>query len=685
VHRLLNIRKGERLRLIFMALYLLLVLFAYYTLRPVSRALFLKKFDIDSLPWLYIVIAAAGGAMAYLYTRIAVRSSLGTAVTTSMAAAIVVLVGFWSVLDRDVAWMLYAFEIFVKVLSILLVSQAWLVASNLFTSEEAKRVYGLLGISAVAGAAFGGSFTAAVVQMAGTLNLLLASALMIALAYVSFRFADRYSGRNLMSHNATEDMDRFSTAQVVDDVRSSRHLQVLIGIITLTYVIDVMVEYQWNAMARQTYTSEAELAAYFGAFQGIYTNVGTFVLFLLTGAVVRRFGVAGSLQVMPAAIMLSSAATFASPTALLTSMGRLTEAAMRYSFNRTGMELLYLPLPAVLRNRTKGLLDVFVDRMARGFGGILLLFLTSFLGFGIREISLVVAMLAVASMILIARAQAAYKATIRAKLPRTVTVDLTRTIPEYESGPVDRGRVEQLILQLQDKDCRPGAIEALGQIGTRIIGTLEDVLADTRLPVAIRAQAPSVLALIGSQRVADVLVASLGHPEPAIRAAIIHALNTLRDSQPSLEYDAEAVHAQIRAEIRTGFQFRVYAAAFNGRGTKASALMARALEARTRHSINGVFRLLALLHPPDEIGAVQAALDSGSAEQRSAAIDLLDTTLSFRIKRILLPLLDTEHDGVEAARRLFAIQAVSCEEAVRAVLWTEGNAQLHYASAAESA
>ena len=32
--------------------------------------MFLHKFDIDDLPYLYILIAAAGGVMAYVYTKV---------------------------------------------------------------------------------------------------------------------------------------------------------------------------------------------------------------------------------------------------------------------------------------------------------------------------------------------------------------------------------------------------------------------------------------------------------------------------------------------------------------------------------------------------------------------------------------------------------------------------------------
>ena len=51
---------------------------------------------------------------------------------------------------------------------------------------------------------------------------------------------------------------------------------------------------------------------------------------------------------------------------------RLTEASTRYTLNSTGMELLYMPLPQELRNRMKAFIDICVDRLSRGIGGVLL-------------------------------------------------------------------------------------------------------------------------------------------------------------------------------------------------------------------------------------------------------------------------------------------------------------------------
>jgi hypothetical protein len=71
LEKLFRRKEGEYLRTCFVALYLLFILFAYYILKPVSRALFLNQFDIDKLPYLMILIAFVGGFLAYLYTRLA--------------------------------------------------------------------------------------------------------------------------------------------------------------------------------------------------------------------------------------------------------------------------------------------------------------------------------------------------------------------------------------------------------------------------------------------------------------------------------------------------------------------------------------------------------------------------------------------------------------------------------------
>lgn len=139
-----DVRKGEVLRTLFMCLHILLVLFSYYILKPLSKALFLNNFDIDKLPHLIILVAMAGGLLAYVYTKFAVRASLRAAVSWTTGISIVCLVTFWWILGPGPKWVYYAFPVWVSLFSIVLVSQGWLVASNVFDTREAKRLYALV-------------------------------------------------------------------------------------------------------------------------------------------------------------------------------------------------------------------------------------------------------------------------------------------------------------------------------------------------------------------------------------------------------------------------------------------------------------------------------------------------------------------------------------------------------------
>ncbi len=415
---LVDVRPGERLPTFLMSLYLMLVLFAYYILKPVSRALFLHTLDIDNLPWLYILIAAIGGVLAYFYSKVAVRFTLSHAVAGATVFSVSCLVILWVLLERENPpdWVLYAFNIWVSLFSIILVSQGWLVAANVFDARQAKRLYGILGVGAVFGAAFGGSFTAWAVRLIGASRLVLASAGMVLLAYAVFRLMAHEKRRELATARAAEEQE-FSFRDVAGAIERHRHLQVIIGIIAITYVVDVMIEFQFSAMAKEAFRDKRELTAFLGNFYGLYLNLITFVLqFFLTAFVVSRFGVGGALQIMPVSIAVASPATFLFHGLPAAASARLAEASTRYSFNRTGMELLYLPLPLSLRNRTKAFVDIFADRLSRGIGGLILVLLTSIIGVRPRTVALVAFGLSIVWVALSHVARKEYIATVRKRL-----------------------------------------------------------------------------------------------------------------------------------------------------------------------------------------------------------------------------------------------------------------------------
>ncbi|MBZ5592609.1 MAG: hypothetical protein LAP39_10270 [Acidobacteriia bacterium] len=416
--KLFDVRKGEYERTLYMSLYLLFVMVAYYILKPVSAAMFLNTFNIDKLPYLYILIAGAGGVLAYLYTRIALKSSLTTAVSWTMLIAIVCLVALWWLVGLKLPWMLYVFNIWVSLFSIVLISQGWLVAANLFDSRQAKRLYGLLGLGAVVGATVGSAVTSLTVRIVGTRNLILACAAIVTLAFGAFLGAMREGGEALTGARAADaEKQEFSARDIFASIARSRHLQLIIAITLLTFIVDELVDFQFQAVAKRSFHGN-ELTAFFASFF-IYLNLISLVLQLFfTAWIVRRIGVGGTLRIMPLSITAASIAAIAVPGLVSALILRFSEAVNRYTFNRTGMELLFLPLPTSLKNRTKAVIDIFIDRFGRGMAGVLL---ATLLAFGMRDPRIIafITIGCTTAWILLARAaEQEYTRTMRSRIER---------------------------------------------------------------------------------------------------------------------------------------------------------------------------------------------------------------------------------------------------------------------------
>lgn len=853
---LFDIRPGEYFRTALMALHLLFVLFSYYILKTVSKALFLNRFDIDRLPYLVILIAVAGGFLAYLYTKLAVATSLRAAVSWTMGTSVPCLALFWWLLRHDIPWVYYAFNVWVSLFSIVLVSQGWLIASNVFNAREAKRVYGLLGFAAILGAFLGSLFTKFAAGPVGPRNLVLASAGFVIVAYVPFRLVLMLKNVSLARARAAEaEETELHFRDIAGAIARHRHLQVIIAIITLIFIVDVLVDFQLSYMAKQTYSNARGLTGFWASFN-LYQNILTmFLQFFVTALVVGRLGVGGTMQIMPVTMTLASLGIFGAPGLVTTTIAGLAERASRYSFNRTGMELLYMPLPIELRNRTKAFVDIFVDRMGRGITGTLLIVL----GWaGIehpRQISLLVIVFAGVWVALSLRARREYILTIRNRLetrrldlesarvlvsdPATVglleqaaagpnprqacyALSVLAEAPGYDLRPLlvrlagspspevrgkvyelaraarapelfesamaevrsprpgqsaaipaavayvlsvspepsrlvkdfldhpetlvgesalaaiaglteaqelvdldwitenagspdpsrrrlaalaigvhgdqgtewlhrlladpdpgvvaaacrsagalkNRAYLHSLIRLLADARQRGPAIEALAAFGTRISGTLGDLLEDYTVPVGIRRQIPRILLRVPDQRSVNVLLGRIGEPDLSVRAAVLRALNRLREAAPQLDYGATFVTRQILSEARQYCEMHAALEPLR-QGQKpgtASALLVRTLEERLTQTIERLFRLLGLRYPPKEIYAAYLAVKHRRGEELSAALEFLDNVLDRELKRALLPLLDSPARLGERGRELFGIEARTAESAIHELI-----------------
>src|SRR5574341_818090 len=133
VQRFLDVRAGDAARIVSMAALLFFLLAANNVIKIVRDALFLSRFAITQLPYVYLMAGAFAGAVITLYSRYTSGLSLSQIIIRSHAFIISNLIVFWFLIAfYDFGWVLYAFYMWSAIVGLVVVAQFWTLANDMF-------------------------------------------------------------------------------------------------------------------------------------------------------------------------------------------------------------------------------------------------------------------------------------------------------------------------------------------------------------------------------------------------------------------------------------------------------------------------------------------------------------------------------------------------------------------------
>ncbi|HEX9143014.1 MAG TPA: hypothetical protein VGA09_02005, partial [Candidatus Binatia bacterium] len=174
VRQLLDIRPGEAARIGFMAAFLFFLLAANNVIKIVRDALFLSRFPITQLPYVYLLAAVLASAVISIYSRYTSRLSLSQIILATHAFLISNVIVFWFLVSfHGFGWVLYAFYMWSAVVGLVAVAQFWTLANDMFNPREGKRLFGILTAAGTLGAMTGGVTANAAVHFFFSANQLL--------------------------------------------------------------------------------------------------------------------------------------------------------------------------------------------------------------------------------------------------------------------------------------------------------------------------------------------------------------------------------------------------------------------------------------------------------------------------------------------------------------------------------
>lgn len=515
VRQLLDIRPGEAARIGFMAAFLFFLLAANNVIKIVRDALFLSRFPITQLPYVYLLAAVLASAVISIYSRYTSRLSLSQIILATHAFLISNVIVFWFLVSfHGFGWVLYAFYMWSAVVGLVAVAQFWTLANDMFNPREGKRLFGILTAAGTLGGMTGGLTAHAAVRFFFSVNQLLWLIVVLFAGAFGVAWFVVTEGEKVFAATDREELrPRKSQAPdahgIVTTLRGSRYLQAIAALLFVSVIVSTLIDYQFKAAAKEAYLSADALARFFGSYYAWLSVVTMVAQLWLTGKLLMGLGLAPSLLILPMTLLAGSIGLLVWPGLFTATATRLAEASLRTSVNQSGVEILYLPIPDFIKKKVKVFLDVTVERLGDGMAAFIILLYTFFLGgsavslLSYFSISLILIWAAVVFVV-----QGGYMEALRKSLMFHET-----SLNSAQIDYADKGTVKAILKLLEEKE------ERSVLFGLDLAEKLDPKAVGVRLPQAmLRHSSPEV------RRRALILFAR--YPDPTILSEVLELLGS---------------------------------------------------------------------------------------------------------------------------------------------------------------
>ncbi|MFA9389908.1 MAG: hypothetical protein ACERKD_08865 [Prolixibacteraceae bacterium] len=452
-----DLREGEYKRAFLMQLNIFLIITTLLVIKPTVNGLFISQFGVESMPLAFVIVAICATGFSVFYSKKLIAIPLHLLIRRTLIVSVATLISFGILLSFNILtnWVIYLLYIWVAIFAVLSASQFWILANMVFNSREAKRLFGFIGAGAIAGGIFGGYLTSLLASSIGTENLLFVSAfiLFFCIPITQTIWRENISGKQ--SVFTSRSLPKGINDNPFQLIRKSKHLTYLAGIVGVSVIVAKLVDYQFNAIASHKITNPDELTAFFGFWFSNFNVLSLVIQLFLTRRVVGVFGVGTSLFVLPAAIFSGAVLILFAPSLFAAIFIKMADGSLKQSINKSSVELLALPIPLEIKNKTKTFIDVFVDSVATGIGGLILILVVNAFQLSTNLISLIILLVLSAWFYFAMQVRKEYIHSFQLKIKSTEKSTSNKTIKNSDSilngliTVLQKGNDKQILWVLQ--------------------------------------------------------------------------------------------------------------------------------------------------------------------------------------------------------------------------------------------
>ena len=394
-----EIHPAERLKVCLMFLYFFLTIAMVYVLKPVRSSLFLEELGAKNLRYVYMGEGIFLIFVVWAYVQFAERVSKKVLYTGVLTLFILCLLLFRLFFYWRLPYLSAYFYIWVAAFTITMTTQFWTLANDIFTTEQAKRLFGFMISGGSLGGIVGGLLTQQAVRWIQTEELLWATVGILGLCLVVIRalWKEIPHAGEIAAVPLPENHEKNSVVGPAEPSSStlkiflgSSYLVILACLVMMSKMTSTVVDNQFNRVVELSILEKEARTAYFGGFMAWLNGLSFFMQFFVTGFCLRRLGLGPSLWILPTGLALAAFPSFLYPVLLTALPLRLFDGSVNYSIQQASKEILYLPIPSAIRYRVKPIIDMLGFRFAKTLGGIYIAVAAPLLGLADEKLGILV-------------------------------------------------------------------------------------------------------------------------------------------------------------------------------------------------------------------------------------------------------------------------------------------------------
>ena len=363
-----KVEPGEAVNAVILMLGVFLLLTAYYLLKTAREPLILLHGGAEVKQY-----AAAGQALVLVvvvnaYSALARRLGRRGLIATVYLFFVSNLVVFAILVQANVV-IGVPFFLWVGVFNMTAVSQFWSLAADVYTPEQGKRLFAILGIGSSVGAVAGARVARSLAPLGPAWLMGVAAAILVVcvglFTWVSSRAGA--TGRAAGEPHPDEPLAHDHVARVL---MRDRYLLLIAGLTVLLNWVrsngDYLLDRTLLTALADARTHGADPTAFVTSFKAGYfewVNITGVVLQLfLVSRIMLRFGVRNALLVLPTVALLEYGGFLVAPILSVFLVAKVAESSLEYSLQNTARQALFLVSSRLEKYVGKTAVDTFVVR-----------------------------------------------------------------------------------------------------------------------------------------------------------------------------------------------------------------------------------------------------------------------------------------------------------------------------------